>query len=99
MLADTVEAKARAEKPSDSDQISELVKSVFNLYSTGGQMDNTPLSFRDLSTARDSFVRVLKNIYHPRVLYPAQLQEQQEDKDDNGPKAGRRQRNRKTIVS
>jgi len=72
---------------------------VFNLYSTGGQMDNTPLSFRDLSTARDSFVSVLKNIYHPRVLYPAQLQEQQENDDRNAGRSGRKQRNRKTIAS
>lgn len=99
MLADTVEAKARAEKPANAEQISELVKSVFNLYSTGGQMDNTPLSFHDLSTARDSFVRVLKNIYHPRVLYPAQLQEQQEKIEALPGKTGRRPRHRKPTAS
>ena len=89
----------RAEKPSSYEQISELVKSVFNLYITGNQMDNTPLSFRDLSTARDSFVRVLKNIYHPRVLYPAQLQEQQENDGGNTEKSSKRQRNRRSAVS
>lgn len=81
MLADTVEARARAEKPSNNDQIAELVKSTFNLYTTGGQMDNTPLSFRDLSAARSSFERVLQNIYHPRVLYPASVQEKLVDED------------------
>ncbi len=99
MLADTVEAKARAEKPATAEQISELVKSVFNLYTTGGQMDNTPLSFRDLSIARDSFVRVLKNIYHPRVLYPAQLQEQHENEENNTGRPGRKPRNRKANAS
>ncbi len=73
MLADSCEARARAEHPSNNDQISELVKSVFDNYSTAGQMDNTPLTFRDLSIARKSFERVLKNIYHPRVLYPEQI--------------------------
>ena len=76
MLADTVEAKARAERPSDKEQISELVKGVFNMYSNSGQMDNTPLTFKDLSIARESFERVLQNIYHPRVLYPGQNKEQ-----------------------
>ncbi len=70
MLADSVEARARAERPANNEQIAELVKSVFDNYSTAGQMDNTPLTFRDLSTARQSFERVLKNIYHPRVRYP-----------------------------
>ena len=72
MLADTVEARARAERPSNNEQISELVKSVFDLYTTAGQMDNTPLTFHDLSVARQAFERVLRNIYHPRVLYPGQ---------------------------
>ncbi len=87
MLADTVEARARAEKPSNNEQIAELVKSTFNLYTTGGQMDETPLSFKDLSTARKSFERVLQNIYHPRVLYPASLQEKSaEEADADGKK-------------
>ena len=72
MLADTCEARARAEKPSNKEEIAELVKSVFNMYLTAGQMDNTPMTFRDLSIARESFERVLQNIYHPRVLYPGQ---------------------------
>ncbi len=88
MLADTVEARARAEKPSDKEQISELVKSVFNLYTTTGQMDNTPLTFSDLSTARQSFERVLNNIYHPRVLYPDLDKKNKKDSsaDDPGKK-------------
>ena len=72
MLADTVEARARAEKPSKNEQIAELVKATFDLYTTAGQMDNTPLTFRDMSIIRQSFERVLRNIYHPRVLYPGQ---------------------------
>lgn len=80
MLADTVEARARAERPANKEQIAELVKSVFNLYSNSGQMDDTPLTFNDLSVARKSFERVLQNIYHPRVLYPGQKKEQADEK-------------------
>lgn len=80
MLADTVEARARAERPANKEQISELVRSVFNLYSNSGQMDDTPLTFNDLSVARKSFERVLQNIYHPRVLYPGQKKEQTDEK-------------------
>lgn len=76
MMADSVEARARAERPSNKEEIAELVKSMFNLYSNSGQMDNNPLTFRDLSIARQSFERVLQNIYHPRVLYPGQVKKQ-----------------------
>ena len=72
MIADSVEARARAEKPTNKEEIAELVKSMFNLYSSSGQMDNSPLTFRDMSIARQSFERVLQNMYHPRVLYPGQ---------------------------
>ena len=82
MLADTCEARARAEKPADNEQIADLVKAVFDMYTTAGQMNNTPLTFRDLSTARKSFERVLQNMYHPRVLYPGQKKEQTDDKSD-----------------
>ncbi|MBR6091134.1 MAG: HDIG domain-containing protein [Anaerolineaceae bacterium] len=86
MLADSVEAKARAERPSNKEEIAELVKSMFNLYSSSGQMDNTPLTFRDLTTARDSFERVLRNMYHPRVLYPGQKKKTGESAEKNGQK-------------
>lgn len=79
MLADSVEARARAERPTTKEEISELVKSMFNLYSNSGQMDNTPLTFRDLTTARQSFERVLQNIYHPRVLYPGQKRKDEKE--------------------
>ncbi len=70
MFADTVEARARAEHPGTPEEIHELVKDVFNLYTTAGQIDNTPLTMKDLSTARGSFERVLQNMYHQRMRYP-----------------------------
>lgn len=70
MFADTIEARARAEHPTDTDQIHELVKDVVNLYTTAGQIDNTPLTMKDLSDARGAFERVLQNMYHQRMRYP-----------------------------
>ena len=84
MLADTVEARARAERPADTEQIKELVRSTFNLYTNSGQLDNNPLTFRDLSVARESFERVLRNIYHPRVLYPGQTKRNDKPESDKG---------------
>ena len=90
MLADSVEARARAEHPTTKEEISELVRSMFNLYSSSGQMDNTPLTFRDLTVARQSFERVLQNMYHPRVLYPGKKKktEENEQKTENNKKDG-----------
>ena len=87
MLADTVEARARAERPNNKEEIAELVRSVFNMYSSNGQMDDTPLTFHDLTIARASFERILQNIYHHRALYPEQKNKKDKSKktsaDDN----------------
>ena len=80
MLADSVEARARAEKPANKEQIAEIVRSMFNLYSSNGQMDNAPLTFKDISIARTSFERVLQNMYHSRMLYPGQAKNKEEEK-------------------
>lgn len=70
MLADSVEAKARAEKPENSDQIDDLVRSIIQDRLNGHQLDDTPLTLRDLTVIRQSFVGTLKGMYHPRIQYP-----------------------------
>lgn len=70
MLADSTEARARAERPTNDEEICALVKSVFSTYNSSEQLDDTPLTLHDLTIARESFERVLRNIYHPRVKYP-----------------------------
>lgn len=84
MLADTTEARARAEKPKNIDEINAMIKSVFDYYTTNGQMDNAPLTLNDMTKIREAFAAVLINTYHPRVKYPEikrnRAAEAQEDK-------------------
>jgi putative nucleotidyltransferase with HDIG domain len=70
MLADGVEAAARAENPQDQQAIDDLVRWVIEDRMSKGQLDRTNLTLKDLDTIRKSFVSTLKNIYHPRVRYP-----------------------------
>jgi putative nucleotidyltransferase with HDIG domain len=70
MLADGVEAAARAENPANNEDIEQLVHWVFDNRLTHGQLDRTDLTLRDLDTIRNSFILTLKNIYHPRIRYP-----------------------------
>jgi membrane-associated HD superfamily phosphohydrolase len=70
MLADGVEAKARADTPKNEDEIDELVRWVINDRMEQGQLSRVDLTFKDLDTVRRSFVSTLKGIYHPRIVYP-----------------------------
>ncbi len=73
MLADGVEARARAEQPKDEDELRALIRSVIEIAQREGQLDNTPLTLRDLHVITESFVTTLRNTYHPRIQYPKSL--------------------------
>ncbi|MBN2556985.1 MAG: HDIG domain-containing protein [Anaerolineales bacterium] len=70
MLADGVEAKARADRPKDEAEIERLVQWIIDDRLKKGQLANTELTLRDLSNIKRSFVNTLINIYHPRLQYP-----------------------------
>jgi membrane-associated HD superfamily phosphohydrolase len=70
MLADGVEAKARAEHPKDEKEIRALVTKVFEYIQKERQLDQTSMTFNDLNRTYESFVKTLQNTYHPRILYP-----------------------------
>jgi putative nucleotidyltransferase with HDIG domain len=71
MLADGVEARARAENPEGDDDLRAIVRSVIDRCQKEGQLDNTQLTLRDLNLITESFVTTLRGTYHPRIQYPA----------------------------
>jgi membrane-associated HD superfamily phosphohydrolase len=70
MLADGVEARARAELPQSDDDLRLLIKKVIEFCRGEGQLDDTTFTLRDLNTITDSFTNTLRNTYHPRIKYP-----------------------------
>jgi putative nucleotidyltransferase with HDIG domain len=70
MLADGSEARARAERPQDEESIRKMVLSTIEAAQKQGQLDNTQLTLRDLSTITDAFVTILRGTHHPRITYP-----------------------------
>ena len=86
MLADTVEAACRTlEKPSVSRLekfIHELVMSKFE----HGQLENSNLTFREISIIESSFVTTLAGHYHSRIKYPEQKDPENVSEVDNSDK-------------
>lgn len=70
MLADGSEARVRAERPADENQLRKVIKSVVENRLSSGQLDETNLTLRDLDELIDSFTTTLRGIYHPRLEYP-----------------------------
>ncbi|UCF60226.1 MAG: HDIG domain-containing protein [Anaerolineaceae bacterium] len=75
MLADGVEAKVRADKPQNNEEIDKLVRWVIADRLSNGQLARTDLTLKDLDTIRSSFTRTLRNFYHPRLQYPEPAEE------------------------
>lgn len=70
MLADTCEARMRAERPKDEEALHELIKSVIKDKLDLGELDDTQLTLKDLEEIADSFTSTLRGVYHPRIQYP-----------------------------
>lgn len=81
MLADGVEAKARAETPKNEVEIDELVRWVIENRLAQGQLESVDLTFKDLDAIRKSFASTLKGLYHPRIVYPEDEKTKDEEKD------------------
>jgi hypothetical protein len=70
MLADTCEARMRAEKPKDENELHELINNVVKDKLEMGELDDTPLTLKNLDQVTDSFTATLRGVYHPRIQYP-----------------------------
>ena len=70
MLADSIEAKARSLEESTPQRLKEVVSSVIKGKVEDGQLDNAPISLRELTLLEDAFYRILLGIFHTRPTYP-----------------------------
>jgi putative nucleotidyltransferase with HDIG domain len=71
MMADAIEASSRTLSSYSEENISELVERIIYIQEQDGQLQNTPLTFRDITEIKNVFVKRLSNIYHARITYPA----------------------------
>ncbi|RLD06746.1 MAG: hypothetical protein DRI56_07650 [Chloroflexota bacterium] len=70
MLADGCEAYARAKRPENTEELHTLIKEIVDKRLETGQLSETPLTLKDLTTIIDSFTATLKGTYHSRINYP-----------------------------
>ena len=75
MKADAVEASSRSLKEYSEETIRNLVESIIDHQMQEDQFIYAPISFKDISDAKDAFVRRLSTIYHARIAYPKKEKE------------------------
>ena len=70
MLADGTEARVRAGRPANEEDLRAIILSTVEHVQASGQLDNTQLTLSDLNKIADSFVTTLRGSFHPRIEYP-----------------------------
>lgn len=83
MLADAVEAAVRALPDPTPAAIEAVVAKIIGSRLQDRQLDEAPLTLRDLDAISRAFVRVLSGIYHPRIEYPEEKGGSGERKGEN----------------
>ena len=71
MMADSVEAAARSMPIHDASSIDKLVDSIINHQINSGQFESCDITYKDISSIKKIFKKMLTSIYHVRVAYPA----------------------------
>lgn len=82
MLADGVEARSRAERPDTEEQIRVIVEESVNKRLEAGQLDDTDLTLKDINVVIESFIATLKGVYHPRIKYPPEVDDNTRPRQD-----------------
>ena len=72
MLADAVEAASRTLDDPTPARIDNLIQKIINERFQSGELDECPLTLRDLAKIRRAFTQVLIAAFHHRVKYPSE---------------------------
>lgn len=69
MLADTIEAAVRATSDKRMESIEKLVRYLIKSKVEDGQLNDCGMTFEEIEKVTQSFLNILKGIYHERIKY------------------------------
>ncbi len=69
MIADAVESAVRAAKNPSNEEIDAIINKIIKERLNDGQLDDSPLTLRDLKTIAETFSRMLRGMHHKRIKY------------------------------
>lgn len=70
MLADTIEAAARTAPDRSAEGLEKLIRKLIRGKMDDGQLDDAPITLKDIERATKAFVTVLGGVFHQRIEYP-----------------------------
>ncbi len=70
MLADSVEAALRVLEDLTPEKIEEVINHIVRNKLNAGQLDDAPMTLRQVEQVKQEFVRIISGMYHNRIDYP-----------------------------
>ena len=74
MLADAIEAAVRSIEDPTPQRLEEAIDELIKKRFAEGELDECPLTLKDLTRIKAAFVGVMVGVYHSRVKYPEQVE-------------------------
>jgi len=71
MLADSCESATRAMKDPTPERVRDLIHTIVQGKIDVGQLDDAPLTLREIAVIEDQFTKILSGVLHRRIEYPA----------------------------
>jgi putative nucleotidyltransferase with HDIG domain len=87
MLADSCESAARAMQDPTPERVRDLIDTIVEGKVTDGQLDESPLTLRDVAQVKDQFVSILAGVHHRRIEYPGTKHLTDADSEGQEPEA------------
>ncbi|MGP1438921.1 MAG: HD family phosphohydrolase [Treponema sp.] len=78
MLSDMIEAGCRSLSKHSVPSLTKFINNAFKNKIESGQLDESQLTFKDISTIKSTFIDILSGYYHSRIKYPNQKDEEDE---------------------
>ncbi|HRN26716.1 MAG: HDIG domain-containing protein [Ignavibacteriaceae bacterium] len=72
MLADGCESAVRSIADPDTKKVENMINNIFNSRLKEAQLDESPITFSDLSKMKEAFLSILISQHHRRIKYPKQ---------------------------
>ena len=70
MLADSVESATRALQDPTPERVRDLIENIVDGKIDDSQLDEAPVTLREIRQIKEQFIKVLSGIYHHRIDYP-----------------------------
>ncbi len=83
MMTDSVEAASHSLSEYTEENISKLVNNIIDSQVNEGYFADSPLTFRDITQAKQVLIEKLKAMYHTRIRYPEAHKKKETPATDN----------------